>query len=109
MTEAFLHHAWKYRLFRTPSLETLTGDTIEILKPGLHNHHAGPDFFNARIRIGETIWAGNVEIHIRASDWYRHNHETDRSYDNIVLHVVYDADVPVKRNNGIEIPVLELK
>jgi len=82
---------------------------LEIIKTGELNSDAGPDFFNARIRTGETIWAGNVEAHIKASDWIKHGHGNDPAYDNIVLHVVLEADVSIARNNGQIIPCLELR
>ena len=108
MTEEFLHHIWKFRLFDQLNLKTTTGEIIEIEKVGEHNFDAGPDFFNAKIRIGNTLWAGNVEVHIRASDWHKHFHQTDKSYDNIILHVVLDADRPVFRNSGEAIPTIVL-
>jgi len=107
MTEDFLHHIWQYRLYNT-GLRITSGETVEILNPGMHNTDAGPDFFNARIQIGETTWAGNIEIHVLSSEWYRHKHHLDRSYDNIILHVVWQNDQPVYRSNGELIPVLEL-
>ncbi|MFH1121091.1 MAG: DUF2851 family protein [Bacteroidota bacterium] len=91
MSEAFLHYLWKYRLF-TSALNTITGEEIEILSPGIHNHNAGPDFCDARLRIGDTVWAGNVEIHINSSDWQRHGHHNDPVYDSVILHVVYCHD-----------------
>ena len=109
MTEAFLFHAWQFRLFNNTRLKTLEGESLRIMHPGLLNTDAGPDFTNARIHIGETLWAGNVEIHIRSSDWKKHLHQHDKSYSNIILHVVYEADEIIKRPDGSEIPVLELK
>jgi hypothetical protein len=76
---------------------------------GLHNTHAGPDFQNARIRIGETTWAGNAELHLSSSDWQRHGHTTDNAYDNVILHVVYRDDEPLIRTDGRRVPTLELK
>jgi hypothetical protein len=107
MTEEFLHYIWQYRLY-TPNLVLQTGEQVEVLHPGVHNTDSGPDFFNAKIRIGETIWAGNIEIHIQSSDWKRHNHQQDMSYNNIILHVVWRNDLPVFRNNGTSLPTLEL-
>ena len=74
MKEEFLHYLWKYRLYRGYKLKSVNNHTIEILNPGIHNHDSGPDFFNAKIRIDNTIWAGNVEIHVKSSDWFVHNH-----------------------------------
>jgi len=107
MTEEFLHYIWQYRLY-TPDLFLQTGEQVEVLHPGMHNSDSGPDFFNARIRIGDTTWAGNIEIHVLSSDWQRHNHQQDMSYDNVILHVVWRNDAPVSRNNGSPIPTLEL-
>ncbi|HNW55358.1 MAG TPA: DUF2851 family protein, partial [Bacteroidales bacterium] len=107
MTEEFLHYIWQYRLYQ-PGLFLQTGEQLEVLHPGMHNSDSGPDFFNARIRIGNTTWAGNIEIHILSSDWKRHNHQQDMSYDNVILHVVWRDDVPVSRNDGSLIPTLEL-
>ncbi len=107
MTEEFLHYIWQYRLYN-PNLVLQTGEHMEVIHPGMHNKDSGPDFFNARIRIGETLWAGNIEIHIQSSDWKRHKHQQDLSYDNVILHVVWRDDIPVFRNNGSSIPTLEL-
>jgi len=107
MTEEFLHYIWQYRLY-SPNLVLQTGEQVEVLHPGVHNTDSGPDFFNAKIRIGETIWAGNIEIHILSSDWKRHNHQQDMSYDNVILHVVWRDDMPVFRKDGTQIPTLEL-
>jgi hypothetical protein len=109
MTEELLHHLWKFRLFDQLELRTTSHESIEILKTGEHNHHAGPDFFNSKIRIAGTLWAGNVEVHIHASDWKKHEHQHDKSYDNIILHVVYHADQPIYRASGEPIPTLEIK
>ena len=107
MTEEFLHYIWQYRLY-SPNLVLQTGEQVEVLHPGVHNIDSGPDFFSAKIRIGDTIWAGNVEIHILSSDWKRHHHQQDMSYDNVILHVVFRDDLPVFRKDGSSIPTLEL-
>ncbi len=109
MTEEFLWHTWKFRLFDHTRLCTTAGEKISIARPGDHNFDSGPDFFNARLKIGNTEWAGNVEIHVRSSDWKRHAHHTDKAYDNVILHVVYEADVKLRRKNGELIPTLELR
>ena len=109
MTEKFLWHIWKFRLFDNTDLKTTSGEEIKILKVGEHNTDSGPDFFNARIKVGNTTWAGNVEVHTNASDWHKHKHTTDKAYDNIILHVVYEADEKLFRKNGEAIPTLELK
>lgn len=109
MTEEYLWYVWKFRLLKRKELHTTTGEILTIQKPGDHNTDSGPDFFNARLTIGPTSWAGNVEVHVRSSDWYKHNHEEDPAYDSIVLHVVHEDDMPVKRSQGEPIPTLELK
>jgi len=107
MDEKFLHYLWKYRLF-IRQLQTTDGDLTEINNPGEHNTDAGPDFFNARIKIGDTLWAGNVEIHVNASDWVKHGHHQDKAYNNIILHVVLNADETIFRENGEIIPTVKL-
>jgi hypothetical protein len=109
MTEEFLHHIWKFKLFNQLDLKTTAGEAIEIIKSGNHNFDSGPDFFNAQIKIGDTLWAGNVEIHINASDWKKHFHQYDKAYNNIILHIVYNADEPVDRASGEAIPTIEIK
>lgn len=109
MREDFLHHIWSFQKFYTDALFCVNGEALQILHPGILNGYSGPDFFNARLQIDDQLWAGNVEIHIKSSDWYAHGHETDVSYDNVILHVVWQHDVEIFRKNGNEIPVLELK
>lgn len=109
MKEDFLHYLWKFQKFQVRELHTVAREKIEIITPGQHNHLSGPDFFDARLRIGGQLWAGNVEIHIRSSHWYAHGHEKDRAYDNVVLHVVWEDDAPVFRGDNTRIPALELK
>jgi hypothetical protein len=107
MKEDFLHYLWKYSLYKK-ALALADGTSVEVLSAGDHNTNAGPDFFNAKVKIGDTVWAGNVEIHVHASDWLKHKHQKDSAYDNIILHVVAINDVEIKRENGEIIPVLEL-
>ena len=106
--EQLLHYIWKYRLYRPSGLTTTQGDTLEIIDPGLENTDAGPDFFNAKIRINGTVWAGSVEIHQKASDWLAHGHSADKAYGNVILHVVEADDGTVFRQNGEAIPQLVL-
>lgn len=106
--EQLLHYIWKYRLYRPSDLTTTQGDTLEIIDPGLENTDAGPDFFNAKIRINGTVWAGSVEIHQKASDWLAHGHSADKAYENVILHVVETDDGTVFRQNGEAIPQLVL-
>ena len=107
--EHLLHYAWKHKFFPLKPLFTTKGIPIEIIDTGLRNTDAGPDFFNAKLKIGETLWVGNVEIHSRASDWYRHGHDKDRAYDSIILHVVGEDDGEVFRPDGKAIPQLCLE
>ena len=106
--EKLLHYVWKHRLFPLTPLATTLGQEVEVIDPGLHNSNAGPDFFNAKVRIGGTLWVGNVEVHDKASDWYSHRHDRDAAYDNVVLHVVGDADTDVTTANGGRPPQLVL-
>ena len=106
--EDFLHFVWENRLF-LEDFNFFEGEKIEILETGQHNFASGPDYFNARIKIGDTVWAGNVEIHVRASDWFRHRHEEDPAYQNVILHAVYDADCLLERPGGEIIPTFVLK
>ncbi|QIL74499.1 DUF2851 family protein [Hymenobacter sp. HDW8] len=108
MKEELLHYVWQHQYFDKADLLTDQGEKLVVLRPGQHNTDAGPDFLNARLQIGEVEWNGAVEIHLRASDWQRHQHQTDPKYDQVVLHVVYAADQPVQRTNGSAIPSLTL-
>lgn len=105
--ELLLHFTWKHRYTPVPLL-TADGEEVDILDPGLHNHNSGPDFFNARLKIGGTLWAGSVEVHDRASDWYRHGHDKDDAYDNCILHVVGLDDTAVYSRSGRKIPQVTL-
>jgi hypothetical protein len=105
MTESFLHFVWQYQLLNHSALLTSTGEKIEIIHPGTHNTNSGPDFSLAKIKIGDTLWAGNVEIHLKTSDWKKHKHHYDKKYDNVVLHVVYEHDKLEDDN----LPILEIK
>lgn len=106
--EKLLHYVWKHRLLPLKALLTTDGEELEIIDPGLANPNQGPDFFNAKVRIGQTLWAGNVEIHLRSSDWYRHGHDTDDAYDNVVLHVASVVDTDVTTSSGKRLPQLQL-
>jgi hypothetical protein len=109
MKEAFLHYLWKYKKFDTLNLKTCNSEDVAISNVGQYLELAGPDFFNAQITIGDQKWAGNVEIHLKSSDWYVHHHEKDVAYENVILHVVWEHDTEIFRKNNAEIPVLELK
>jgi hypothetical protein len=107
MTEDFLHYLWKFRL-AGQKLWSVGEEELVVLSPGEHNPDAGPDFLNARILLGGTTWAGNVELHVRSSDWRRHRHEKDPAYDNVILHAVYENDLEIRRKSGEIIPTLLL-
>ena len=107
MEEKFLHFLWLNRLLDTSKLHTTKGERIEIVSTGTPNADVGPDFLNAKIRIGGQLWAGNVEMHIKASDWFAHGHERDQAYDSVILHVVYEADMPVYNSKSVPIPTVE--
>ena len=109
MQEDFLHYIWKHKKFRFNNLETTTGESIVVTSVGQHNFNSGPDFFNAKIKVGDQLWAGNVEIHIKSSDWFLHSHEQDKAYDNVILHVVWEDDTEVFRKDNTPIPTLQLK
>ena len=109
MKEDFLYYLWRLKKFDFDQLKTTDGEKIQILEFGTLNSNAGPDFLNARIKIGDTLWAGNVEMHLKASEWISHQHHLDRAYNNVILHVVLEEDLPVTRENGAALPCLELK
>ena len=106
--EQLLHYVWKHKMFPLSPLATTDGKPVEVIDPGLHNRHAGPDFFNAKVKIDGTLWVGNVEIHQRASDWYAHGHDHDAAYNNVVLHVVGVPDTEVTTQKGDLLPQLQL-
>ncbi len=109
MQEDYLHYLWEFQKWKNLELFTSEGQPVKVISPGSHNFLSGPDFFNARVIIGEQEWAGNVEIHINASHWYLHGHETDPAYDNVILHVVWNNDTDIYRRDNAAVPVLELK
>lgn len=102
--ERLLHYVWQHRQYPFGSLKTTTGETVEVIDPGLHNENAGPDFFDAKIKVGGISWVGNVEIHSVSSDWFHHHHETDSAYNNVILHVVEKNDGPVLTASGRNVP-----
>ncbi len=103
MTEAFLQYIWKHRLFDSENLKTVEGQKITVHSTGQHNTDSGPDFFDARLTIGDTLWAGNVEVHVNSSDWLAHGHQHDKAYNNVILHVVANHNGDVKQTDGLEI------
>lgn len=109
MKEELLHFIWQSKILLKQDLKTVDGETIQVVHQGTLNVDSGPDFFNAKIKIGKTLWAGNVEIHLKSSDWKSHNHKADKNYDNVILHVVYHHDCDIFYQNGKVIPALELR
>ena len=107
--EDLLHFYWKSKQIFARPVYTLAGDEVKLLRIGYQNSHAGPDFEEVQLQIGDTIWAGSVEMHLKSSDWYAHHHEQDKAYENVILHVVYQHDKPVFRADGTELPVLILQ
>ena len=103
MKEDFIYYLWENRLLSI-DLRTTDDEEIKILSVGTRNYDSGADYNNARIKIGETLWAGQIEIHVRSSDWFKHNHQNDDNYNNVILHVVYECD-----NKSPPIPTLEIK
>ena len=109
MREEFLHYIWQFQKFDKTQLKTVDGEPLEIYHPGSYNLDSGPDFFAAKLKIGDQLWAGNVEIHLKSSDWYAHRHQTDAHYDNVILHVVYEHDLDIFRKDESILPTLVLK
>ena len=106
--ERLLHYVWKHKILPLKPLTTEDGQEVEVIDPGLHNHDQGPDFFNAKVRLGGVVWAGNVEVHLRSSDWYRHSHDTDAAYNSVILHVVGEIDGEVRTQDGKTLPQVRL-
>ena len=109
MKEDFLHYVWKFQKFDARVLSTVAGEPVTIISTGQHNLNSGPDFFNSQVAINNQLWAGNIEIHIKSSDWYLHNHEKDTNYDSVILHVVWVHDSDIFRKDNSVIPTLVLK
>jgi len=109
MKEKLLHFIWKYQYFKKSCLETLRGEPLEILFPGNYNLNQGADFSEAKIKIGAIVLAGNIELHVKSSDWQKHHHSADDNYSNIILHVVWEADMEISDRFSNPIPSLELQ
>lgn len=109
MQEDFLHYIWQYQKLTTTALTTTHGNKLQVISVGEHNTNSGPDFYNSRILIGSQEWAGTVEIHLKASDWYVHEHQNDVTYDNVILHVVWENDIEVFDGNQNMLETLVLK
>lgn len=106
--EILLHYIWKHRILPLHELHTTDGRLVEVIDPGLHNRHDGPDFFNAKVKIGGVMWVGNVEIHEKAADWYAHHHDSDEAYNNVILHIASVMDADIVTADGSHPPQLEL-
>ena len=109
MKEEFLYYVWQYKMYSNVNLRTLNSEEIYIVKSGIHNKNAGPDFLNSQVNIDKQLWVGHVEMHVKSSDWYLHKHEEDVNYDAVILHVVWEHDVAVFMKNNKPLPTLELK
>ena len=105
MTERLLQYIWQFQYFNKSELQTTAGEKVQIIHPGTINTHQGPDFADAKMLIDGTTWAGNIELHLQTSLWHQHGHHTDKNYNNVILHVVWQDDEPLKQLN---IPVIEL-
>ncbi|MEA5458773.1 DUF2851 family protein [Arcicella sp. LKC2W] len=108
MNESFLHFLWQFQNFDKTNLQTTDREVVEVNKVGRLNFDSGADFQDARIIIDEVVWAGSVEIHIKSSDWDMHKHQFDASYQNVILHVVWEDDKPILRKDGTKIPTITL-
>lgn len=109
MKEDLLHFIWQSKMLWKEQLKTVSGENVQVIQAGMLNTDAGPDFFNAKVKIGDTLWAGNIEIHLRSSDWKHHHHQHDKKYNSVILHVVYHHDAEICYDNGKVIPTLELR
>jgi len=108
MKEDFLHYLWKHQMFSKRDLVTTDAKKVIVRSVGSHNYNSGPDFFNAKIQIDKLVWVGNVEIHVKSSDWYIHQHEDDVNYDTVVLHVVWDDDMDIFDKSNKPMPTIEI-
>ena len=109
MKEELLYYIWRFQQFNHNDLSSTNGQSLQIVHPGTLNQDSGPDFFNGLISLDNIKWAGNIEIHIKSSDWKLHKHENNPIYDKVILHVVWVDDDPIYYKNGDRIPTLELK
>jgi hypothetical protein len=109
MHEKFLHYIWLYKLYNQSNLQTCCGQSVEVIHPGFSNNNDGADFFNAKVKLNGILWAGNIEVHKNASDWYVHQHHKNKNYDNVILHVVDCFDKETLSSSGENIPVLVLE
>ena len=107
--EKLLQYVWRHKLFPLQALHTTDGNDVEIIDVGLQNYDSGPDFFNAKVKINDTVWVGNVEIHMKSSEWYVHGHDRDSAYNNVILHVAEEVNADVITESGRKLPQVELK
>lgn len=107
--EDLLYYVWNLKTFDLDDLQTTSGQPVQIIQAGIRNQHSGPDFLQARIRIGPEIWVGHVEMHVLSSDWLKHQHQEDKAFQNVILHVVYQEDEKISLPNGEELACIELK
>src|SRR4051812_15283551 len=108
LKEDLLQFIWKHKLLRPGEMHSHDGQKIEVVQSGEQNLNAGPDFSNSQVRINGLLMAGNVEIHVKTSDWLKHKHQSDKSYDNLILHVVHTHDTNLQQNKDFAVPVLEI-
>ena len=108
MNERLLQFIWQFQYFNKNELKVETGHKLTVIHPGTYNTHQGPDFLDGKVTIGNTTWAGNIEIHINASDWLKHGHDGDKNYSNVILHVIWENDANIMYQNGAPIPMLTL-
>ena len=106
--EQLLHYVWKHKIFPLKELKTTTGQQVEVIDTGLANTDAGPDFFNAKLKLDGALWIGNIEIHERSSDWFKHGHHADAGYNSVILHIASEIDMEISRSNGERIPQIQL-
>lgn len=106
--EQLLHYVWKHKIFPLKELKTTTGQQVEVINTGLANTDAGPDFFNAKLKLDGVLWIGNIEIHERSSDWFKHGHHADAGYNSVILHIASEIDTEISRSNGERIPQIQL-
>lgn len=105
MTERLLQYIWQFQYLNATHLTSIEGDSVQIIHPGTYNTNQGPDFLEGKIKVADTFWAGNIELHVKSSDWNLHKHSDDKNYNNIILHVVWEDDIEL----GLPFPVLELQ
>ena len=106
--EQLLHYVWKHKIFPLKELKTTTGQQVEVIDTGLANTDAGPGFFNAKLKLDGVLWIGNIEIHERSSDWFKHGHHADTGYNSVILHIASEIDMEISRSNGERIPQIQL-